>query len=1198
MSQRVKKISTRPSLFTQPGKNIAARSGKRDVLLKELSDTSFGSTGSFRYDSPGMGIKSTQQIPVDYSSFVNHTFFDSAQSKTNVAFDTIINNFPFDGTEKFVEKFFDSLTGFENYIFGLFPKYTGYLHFSGTVVDEDPAHGFSADLGTLIKVIDSRGYEYPQFSIVDDGKAAIDFGTSPFSFEFHLFVPPRINFNQVIFQKKTDAANDISIALSGSASTSECNLIFSVNSGSTSLMASGSVTKGEFNHCCAIYNAGTTDDISIYLNNSILVSSSNSARFDSLSFDRSSLIIGSGSVFNVDSKMMPGGQTTFIPKTTFSGSLDEVRVFHTVRSVEVQKDEGKKDIYPTARNKLTLYFKFNEPTGSYKPAQAVLDSSGNAFHSNITNFSEALRITGSVESPIVYEKSNLNPILFPDHYLVTRLNARLLTSASKYDDANPNLITKLIPPHFFIEGQQEQGFATEQGQIYNQIEGSSIPGSAKLGSAQMLTAFLFIYAKFFDELKIVIDSISNFLNVDYDDFDTIPDQLIPSLAKYYGIEIPSLFTSSTIFEFIDGENLGDDFGYSTRSLRELQNILWKRFLINLPYMMRSKGTISSVKSTIRSFGIDPDELMNIREFGGPTTKSLKDLRTTRVKSISLLDFSGSINNSPSAVDFQGFSSNLPRFITPYLSASRVEPGYPPIQGTFVDKTETNRNGISNNAEDGLLTSGSFTFESFYRFLEPNRLKKNQILSQSLARIHITGSSVGQGAVVANLIAISSSSPTLNLYVRSSILASRPGIKLVLTGAQIFNGDPWYVSFGRVRSDDTITSLSQSYLAPQLSTVGSSSYFLKCGRSSNGKVSEEFYTSDFFKDEGLSSVFENLSGLYNVSGTFAVIGSQSLGTYTNRFLSDTSLDSATGFSSGDREMAMTTNFCGQVGKTRFWSKAMGSTDFIDHTLSPDSIGSINPTISYNFVTQNTGSFGRARIDCQMSQPIKSASAAGNLTITNFTQEIGDVECFGFEQIVKSIKSEGVFYTMLSPNFDLAQTDEKIRVRGYQSIDLINRSDYATSSPVYEVLKSESPDDDTRFAVEFSAVKALEEDIMTIFSSLEYFDNALGDPNLLFDEFYPDLEQARKVYFRRLFEKPGFENYFRMFKWFSNSLGYVIEQLIPKKTKFLGVDFIFESHPLERNRFRYLFDEIYLIQNERSFDRGELLLSLYTTEIKKF
>jgi hypothetical protein len=1206
MSRKNKKISKRPSLFSPPGLNISKQSDKDSIKLSQIKDTNINSSASFRYDSPSMGIKSTQQIPINYDNFENHTFFNSAQAKTNIAFDTIINEFPFDGTKKEMEAFFDGLTGFENYVFSRFPKFKGYLHFSGTVAGEDPAGGFDPLLGTRIEVYDSSGYLFPNFSKIKNGKASIDFEQNPFSLEYHMMLPPLANSNQIIMQKRASASFGITLALSQSSDTESCNLIFSVNSGSTYLLTSGTVEKGDgtWNHVTAVYDRYGDKNLKLYNNLKLVSSSSASALFDTLSIDKVNLVIGSGSTFNVDSKMMPGGQSTFTPATTFTGSLDEIRIFHSYRRLKDQKQYARKTIYSS--DDLKLYFKLNEPTGSYKPTGVVLDSSGNSLHSVISNFNINLRRSGSDYDAITYEKIYSSPILFPDHHKVSELNTDLLLSASIFDEENPNIITKLIPTHYFLEGQAESGFKTTQGEIYNKIEGDSIPGSAKLGSAQILTSFLLIYAKFFDELKIVIDSISNFLNLDYNDIDSSPDQLIPVLAKYYGIDIPSLFSHSNIFEFVDGENLGDVYGFSDRSLRDVQNTLWKRFLINVPYIFKSKGTISSVKSTIRSFGIDPDGLMNIREFGGPTTRDLSDLRQRRVKTISFLDYSGSINSSHSSLDYHGFSSNIPHLITPFLTSSRKSPGFPKIQGTFVDKTEQDRNGISNNAEDGLLIPGSWTYEGIYRFLNYTKAGYRQLTTQSLARFQITGSSVNKGAVITNLVAVSGglshegdSQDTINLYVRSALSTGAPGFRLTLTGSslKLFDGNFWYISCGRNRSDDIITSVSESYLAPKVSVEGSSSWFLRCGRISDGTLTDVFSKRHFFSDAGHTTAFENKSTTYNVSGACVVIGSQSLGDYTDLFLSDTSLGSVQGFGATDRNMASSTDFSGQVSKIRFWSKGLYDTTFKDHIRNPDSIGSINPDINYNYESQETGSFQRPRIDLQMSQPETSASL-DSLSITNFTQELGDAICYGLESEAEAIKNEGIFYSILSPKFDLSQTDEKVRIRGYQRRELIDNSSYAHASPIYEVLKSESPDDDTRFAIEFSSVKALEEDIMSIFSSLEYFDNAIGKPSLLFDEIYPDIEQARKVYFRRLFAKPEFQNYFKMFKWFSNSLGFVIEQMIPKKTKFLGVDFIFESHPLERNRFRYLFDDIYLTSLERPFDRGDLFLSQYVISVTKF
>ena len=114
-------------------------------------------TASFRFDPPGSAIRSTQQIPVDFSKFENHTFFNSAESKVNSAFDAIINSYPFDGTKAELFEFFDSLTGFERHVYNEFPKYRGYLKFSGSSAG-------TSDEGTYIVVNDVQGSLYPSLS--------------------------------------------------------------------------------------------------------------------------------------------------------------------------------------------------------------------------------------------------------------------------------------------------------------------------------------------------------------------------------------------------------------------------------------------------------------------------------------------------------------------------------------------------------------------------------------------------------------------------------------------------------------------------------------------------------------------------------------------------------------------------------------------------------------------------------------------------------------------------------------------------------------------------------------------------------------------------------------------------------------------------------------------------------------------------
>src|SRR5574337_546765 len=148
-------------LFNKP--SLFSRSTIRSLLLDEggaasfvasdstaVSASALGLTSSFKYDLDNEGIKSTQQLNVDWTKFENHTFFNSAQVKTNVAFDKILTQFPFDGAQGEVELFLDNLTGFEKYVYDQFPKNTGYLFFKS-----------GSGGGTYVTVKDQAGAAYP-----------------------------------------------------------------------------------------------------------------------------------------------------------------------------------------------------------------------------------------------------------------------------------------------------------------------------------------------------------------------------------------------------------------------------------------------------------------------------------------------------------------------------------------------------------------------------------------------------------------------------------------------------------------------------------------------------------------------------------------------------------------------------------------------------------------------------------------------------------------------------------------------------------------------------------------------------------------------------------------------------------------------------------------------------------------------------
>ena len=310
--------TNRPTVFTTNLKTATLSNRFDGVSIQNQEANNIGKTGSFRYDQIGAALKSTQELNIDYTSFENHTFFNSAVAKVNVAFDRIINNYPFDSSLTDIENFEDSLTGI------------------------------------------------------------LDPSDNNFSFEMFIYPAAEANNNQIILQKRKDASNAITIALSQSAASSECSAIFAVSNNSLYATASAVVQKGAFSHLYFEYRSeDSTGSLKIYNNLQRASLETDFVDFGNITFNNASMTIGTGSSHAV-------GSYIFTPQENLSGALDELRFYHNTVDYETLSYNWKKEIY--AKPDLKLYFKFNEPTGSYGANDVVLDYSGNSLHSFIDNF--------------------------------------------------------------------------------------------------------------------------------------------------------------------------------------------------------------------------------------------------------------------------------------------------------------------------------------------------------------------------------------------------------------------------------------------------------------------------------------------------------------------------------------------------------------------------------------------------------------------------------------------------------------------------------------------------------------------------------------------------------------------------------------------------------------------------------------------
>lgn len=1114
-------------------------------------------------DSSKFGrLYSTKELNIDYSKFENHTFFDSAVSKTNIAFDRVVNLFPFDKSRQDIDNFKENSTGFEDYILKSFPKNKGYLHFVSA-----SSHYISVKdmTGYLYSTDSEKRTSIPVFSPFDNGLTV----------EFWLRIPNQLHEEMSVVQLIDNQRSGYAVSVSGS-SDDTCKVMFTMLSGSVSHTISTPIRKDKFNLITSVFDSNK-NIMKLYLNSSLTTTSS-LVDFKTLEMKNSDLIIGSGSQFLQSS----ADSLHFNPRTTLTGAVDEFRYYHGAKDVNSIKMNNLSPTYQEDELGLDLitYFKFNEPPGSYTGNNLVLDYSGNNLHSQITNFTNTARLTSSIgSSPLTKENIKDCHVLFANYDPTTSLNKKLLTSASLYDEYNPNLITRLIPQHYILEGQQNEGFANLTGSLGDTYTGGNLPNTGKVGSNQLLISFLLIWAKYFDELKLYVDNLSNILHVSYDDYVGSSPNFYKLVAENRGIRLPSVISKDVDYlKFSESEGINNKDSNSVFSLSQFQNEIWKRILINIKSIQKEKGTKRSLKSIMNVFGLDFDKYFDFKEYGGPRAHYLEDLREQDKKLIRLLDFSGSANSRTNSdktdVDAQGFSAgtagriSAPYLTSPFLSSSRIERGFPNAHGSlgsFVQKNTHPPHGISSIPNNGLLTSGSFAYEGVYKF--PAGIKHYK--TQSLIRLTTTGTLVPastSGALIANLIAINEGENSkVKLYLRPNTSPNRNKfLEVQVSSASLFDGHPWYISFGKIRNDDSVF-----YDTNSTKNVPSSSYFLRCGRIDGSNKEVFLTTSSHYFPENVNYLNSKADG-YNASGSFLIIGSQSITTLANyRFLNGT----------GTTNLARHTEFSGQVGFIRFYSRAITEKESREKMRNPYSIATKDPRVNYNHNHVVSNSFGRLRIDAPIArQTTTGSNNSGEITVFDNSQNNFHLTAKMFEPSKQVVKTDQIFLSRITTNFDERVSSDKARVRSYQLAQNLKKNLYSRSAPFYEIPEDQIPDIDKRVSIDMSSVRALNEDICKMFDSLEIFDETIGDHRDIFEDSYIELEKVREVYFNDLLHKIDLEANVSFFTWFDNSFTDLIHSLLPLETVFLGVNYVIESHNLERNRLRYNFNKQYLISEE--------------------
>lgn len=513
-------------------------------------------------------------LPVDYSDFSKFVTFNSAESYVTITADAILNDYPFGGTADDLQAFKDSLDGYQRYFLGLWPSRSGHLRFDPSV---------------------SSSYVAVNDFGVDSGVARSSFispGTGSLSIQCWVDAPiiTGSNSTMVLFQKLSSNGDGIWVYLTGS------EVRFSVSSGSTNAEVSASLTMSPSFFSAVLDRGSSTGTLSLYVGSTgsypILESSTTvvlGARFD----------LGSGSFY------VGSGSLTRKVVVPFTGSIDDLSVWSVARDAMALTASFNRKVY--AQPGLIMCWRLDDAADSTPASFASIlrDSSGHRLDGRVQSYFPALRGSGSLIG------TPPDPILTVDdsdvwHYIVSAQQ-----TGSSFDDTNPSNIFELFPDSF--------------------VEGAS---------GEVFQAFALTIARHFDRIKLGIDQLVNLYRVNHGDFDQAPDALLQDVGAFFGWEMTGGFIDSDSLRYFLGRGIiqgpAGNIPLDQR-LYEIKSAFWRRLLLNLPYLYKTKGTAEAVRALLRVHGAD-NGFIRLKEYAKRNEATFAVERVTSQKSVYALKF--------------------------------------------------------------------------------------------------------------------------------------------------------------------------------------------------------------------------------------------------------------------------------------------------------------------------------------------------------------------------------------------------------------------------------------------------------------------------------------------------------------------------------------------------------------------------------
>ena len=249
------------------------------------------------------------------------------------------------------------------------------------------------------------------------------------------------------------------------------------------------------------------------------------------------------------------------------------------------------------------------------------------------------------------------------------------------------------------------------------------------------TKLLRIYGIEFDEIKKYIDGIKFAHVITYDKKNNTPDSLVKDLANMLGFgEFDFLTDANILKNVLPSNGVGLMSGTSTNlSLEEIDIELYRRLILNVAWLWKSKGARKAIEFLFRFIGA-PESLVNFDEY---IVLADKPVNISQLKSM-LYVYTGSSDLKDLPFDSDGYPLPTPNGEKVLIGFDNTTTPPSPIYDTSWFQKEggwyRETGGLNppiditegNNAHEGPYDRGSFYMNQFTTSIYPNDITSNFI----------------------------------------------------------------------------------------------------------------------------------------------------------------------------------------------------------------------------------------------------------------------------------------------------------------------------------------------------------------------------------------------------------------------------------------------------------------------------------------